>query len=378
MRNRIILFVVVLLIPIVLAEDFALLNIETSFTDPYPVEPGKNLVLSLSLSNNGNSAAKDITIELQPSEPFTLLESSVEKINELQPGKTKIIEYNLFIGSSAVSAVYQIPLKINYDKTFNLTKNVNVRVQGIPDFKLISVKSDEFNSGKNQEITVVVQNLGSGKAKRTLATFKSSSTEISPVLSGGIVYMGDVDVGQTKLIKFNLHADSEAEYGVYPGYVNITYEDESGNALSDKFDIGILISGKPYMNVLKTEVDIEEQRLTVEVNNLGTADADAIRGELVIDNKTFDVDYITRIKTDKSASFKFKIPQTETGILKLSYKGPDSTEYTKEEIIAWDRPKTNGVNWIIIVVVVIVVYIVWKLGIIKKVLRLNKAKTDKK
>ncbi len=370
-----ILFVVALLIPIALAEDFALLNIETSFTDPYPVEPGKNLVLSLSLSNNGNKVAKDISVKLLPPEQFVLLESSTEKINELQSGKTKIIEYNLFVNSSAVSAVYQIPLRISYDTTINLTKNINIRVQGLPDFKLISVKSDEFNPGETENIKATIQNLGTGRAKRTVATFKSSSQEISPVLSGGIVYIGDVDPNENKFIEFNLHASSDAEYGVYPGIINITYEDESGNAISDKFDVGVLINGKPDLYILKTETDMEEQKLTIEINNLGTAEADAIKSELIINNKTFDVDYVTKIKIDKSASFKFKIPQTESAILKLSYKGPDNIQYTKDEVIVWDKPKANGFNWITIIVVGIIIYLIWKFDIIKRVLKLNKIKS---
>src|SRR3989338_3638296 len=375
MKSKIMILIMALLIPIVLAEDFALLNIETSFTDPYPVEPGKNLVLSLSLSNNGNKAAKDISVELLPPEQFVLLESSTEKINELQSGKTKIIEYNLFVNSSAVSAVYQIPLRISYDTTINLTKNINIRVQGVPDFKLISVKSDEFNPCETEDIRAAIQNLGTGKAKRTVATFKSSSQEISPVLSGGIVYIGDVDSNENKLIEFSLHASSDAEYGVYPGIINITYEDESGNVISDKFDIGVLINGKPDLYILKTEADIVEQKLTIEINNLGTAEADAIKSELIINNKTFDVDYVTKIKIDKSASFKFKIPQTESAILKLSYKGPDNIQYAKEEVVVWDKPKSNGFNWTMIIVVGIIIYLMWKLDIVKRVLKLNKVKS---
>ncbi len=373
-RKGIVLLALVLLIPVVLAEDFALLSIQMSFTDPYPVEPGKNLILSLSLFNNGNKAAKDVTIELQTQDPFTLLENPVEKISELQPGKTKIIEYDLFVDSSAVSAVYQIPIKINYDMTFNLTKNVNVRVQGIPRFKLISVKSDEIYPGTTQDIIVDMQNLGTGKAKRVTATFKSSSQDISPVLSGGIVYMGDVNSEEDKLIRFRIHASSDVEYGVYPGIVNITYEDESGNTLSDKFDIGILVSGRPDLQVLKSEIDYKEQKLTVEINNLGTARADAIKGELIIGNKTVDVDYITRIKIDKSASFKFKIPDTEIGTLRLSYKGPDGTEHMKDETIVWDKLKTNGVNWITIAVALLAVYLLWRFEIVKKLFNRNKTK----
>ena len=81
------LFVILFLIILDLPEAFCStgvfyqLNVETAFTDPYPVEPGNSLVLSLTLSNDGNTDVTNIIMELETTEPFILLESSKKDIN---------------------------------------------------------------------------------------------------------------------------------------------------------------------------------------------------------------------------------------------------------------------------------------------------------
>ena len=86
-----ILMILVFSLPEVLSAGFTYeLVVETTFTDPYPVEPGKNLVLSLSLFNNGSADITNVVIELEPREPFTLIESSKKEIGTIGIRKTRI------------------------------------------------------------------------------------------------------------------------------------------------------------------------------------------------------------------------------------------------------------------------------------------------
>lgn len=131
----------------------------------------------------------------------------------------------------------------------------NIRVQGVPNFELIDVTTLKIIPGDSREITVTVKNLGTGKAKRTVTTFQSSSEMIKPILSGGNVYVGDVNPNEEKEIKFNILASPDSEYGVYTSTVTLNYEDESGRNISESFNLGILVSGKPSLQIIKTEVN---------------------------------------------------------------------------------------------------------------------------
>lgn len=369
MLKKIILFTVILyLLPtFVNAVEVPKISVQTTFTDPYPVEPGKNLELSIEILNTGDKEAKDVIVEIEPVEPFTLLESSKKEISILPIDGTRIIEYDMFVDSSAVSTTYEIPVHITYETYYKLTKSIEIQVQGTPEFELLSMRSETISPGDQAEISVLIQNVGTGKAKRTAATFSSASTYIKPVLAGGNVYIGDIDPGKKKRIEFTILASSDSEYGVYTGTINLTYEDESGNELIEKFDVGILISGEPKFQIVKSEVEREEGKLSVEIVNIGTAEAKAITAKLIVDNKTFDTDYVTSVKIDKRSTLKFILPRSTRAELELSYEGPDNEEYSQTKMIAWSISTTFPV-WVWIVVILVIGYVVWKKKLWKKII----------
>ena len=342
------------------------LNVETVFTDPYPVEPGKNLVLSLTLSNSGSADATNVIIKLEATGPFTLLESSKKEISSVKVGSSRIIDYQLFVDSSAVSTLYEIPVRVKYGADKELIKKVQVRVQGKPKFELLDVSSGTISPGDQAEIKIKLQNVGTGKAKRTSVTFSSTSEYVKSVLSGGIAYLGDVNPSGVKETTFTILASPDSEYGIYTGRINVTYDDESGNELTEDFDIGILISGEPKLQVYKVEADREDSDLTVEIVNIGNAEAKAIAAKLIVDGKVFDVDYVTSIKIDRRCTLKFTLPKSMMGELELSYEGPDNKQYSQTDDISWVMV-SGFPTWILAIIVLVIVYVGWKKKLWKKI-----------
>ncbi len=342
------------------------LVVETTFTDPYPVEPGNNLVLSLSLLNNGSLDATNVVIELEPIEPFTLIEGSKKEVGSIKIRKTRIVDYNLYVDSSAVSALYEIPVRVTYNGDKRFVRNVMVRVQGEPKFELLDVVSDTISPGDQGNITAKLQNVGTGKARRTSVTFTSTSDYVDPVLSGGVAYLGDVGPSESKQTEFTILADSDSEYGIYIGKINVTYDDESGNELTESFDVGVLISGEPKLQVYKVEADRQASDLTFEIVNIGNAEAKAIAAKLLVDEKVFDLDYVTSVKIDKRSTLKFSLPNSMRGKLEISYEGPDNKQYSQTEDVSWVIPFTFP-TWIIVIVVLVVVFFVWKKKLWKKI-----------
>ena len=366
MLRKIILFgLIFCLLQTVFAADYTSVDVRTAFTDPYPVEPGRGVELSIEVSNTGNEQLDNIIIEIKPSLPFTLLENPTIEIDVLQIGSSRIIEYEMFVDDSAVSTVYKIPVEITYDNSL-LKKEIRINVQGRPDFKLLEMTSDVISPGDQAKISIEISNVGTGKAKRTTAAFTSDSTHIKPIFSGGNVYIGDFGTEETKEIDFIILAGSDAEYGVYTGSIQLDYQDEAGNRSTTSFDVGILVSGEPHFQIIKNEVKMDTQELEVELTNMGTAEAKAINGKLMIDGKVFDVDYVTNVKIDKRTTLKFNLPRGGTGELKLSYEGPDNKEYTQTEILTWNVPVSIP-SWIWIIVILIIVYVFWKKKIWKKI-----------
>lgn len=350
------------------------ISVSTAYTNPYPVEPGSNIVLGLEIKNNGGDAAKNLEITLVPQNPFSLLEEAKKEISSLDSGSVRVIEYDLFVDSSAVSTVYQLPLKIKFSGSNEVTRNVNIRVQGKPNLGYVEVPNFSILPGEIKTMRVEIKNLGTGTAKRAIATL-SSSDNIKTVSSGGNVFIGDIPPSGVSVAMFELYASSDAEFGVYDSILRIDYEDESGNKMNKSFNLGLLITGKPDIRIIKVDVDQSKNELEVEIINQGSSEAKGIKGELMLGSTILDVDYLSKLNPDKSATLKFKIPNIKnmTADIRLSYNGPDNKKYESRDTIKWSV-KSNGIPWLTIIIAVVVLYIGVRNNIHKKVFGLFKRK----
>ncbi|MCX6821185.1 MAG: hypothetical protein NTW30_00230, partial [Candidatus Aenigmarchaeota archaeon] len=318
------------------------------------------------ISNSGSADTKNIVIEVEPTDMIKLLENPKKEINSLTVGDSRIVNYKMFVDSSAISTNYELTVYVSYENSNKYSYKVQITVQGKPNFKILKVDTGTVNPGDEAEISVDIQNVGSGKAKRTNAEFSSTSTYIKPILAGGNVYIGDISPGEKKNIKFNILTSSDAEYDVYTGKINLTYEDESGNILIKSFDVGILVSGEPKFEIIKIEAKKDSQELSIEIANKGSAEARGIKAILLIDNKTFDVDYVTNVNIEKRTTLKFILPNANRAELELSYISPNNKKFTQTDTIVWSVPYTFP-SWIIVVVVLVVVYVLWKKKWLKKI-----------
>ena len=366
LKKMTLLTVMIFLLPvIVMSAEYTGVSVNTANTNPYPVEPGMDVELSIEIINTGAREIEDIVLELRPNNPFTLLESATKEISILPIGSSRVVDYELFVDESAISTIYEIPVKISYESN-ELNKEISVNIQGTPDFKLMEMESDMLTPGDQKNISVTIANVGSGKAKRTTATFTSSSTYIKPIFSGGNVYIGEFGTGETQDIKFLILVDSDADYGVYTGTITINYQDESGNETSTSFNVGILVSGEPKLQIIETEIDQVKQKLEIELSNIGTAEVMALNAKFLINGEVFDVEYVTSVKIDKKTTLKYNLINGGTGELVLSYEGPDNKQYEQRMPIAWNIPfKIPSTVWFL--VIVIVAYVVWKKKWYKKI-----------
>jgi len=331
------------------------------YTDPYPVEPGNEVTISIEISNSGNEQISDLVLDLKPSEPFSLLESPTKKINIINSGSSRIVEYKLFVDSSATSGTYKIPLYIFCEGTSaGMIKDLNVVVQGVPELRILNVSSNiKINPGSQSKLLVTVKNVGTGKAKKVTATFSSESEDIKPIFSQGIAYLDSIEPGQEKQFEFTIFVDSSTEFGSYDSDIEITYDDEAGNSLSENFNIGVLVSGAPDLQIIKSEVDSDNKELKIEIINSGSAKAIGVQATLIINNKTFDIDYITQIKIDKHATIKFNLPSGNKGQLKLEYKGPDNQEFVELEDVVWSNPFIFP-SWLKGIIILLILYTIYR------------------
>ncbi|MBU5688145.1 MAG: hypothetical protein KQA41_02595 [Candidatus Aenigmarchaeota archaeon] len=356
--KKIIILALILMLPLVQAG--ADISVKTAYTNPYPVEPGKNFVLGIEVSNIGDEEAKNLFVGLSPSSPFAVIDKPSDIITSLSPSGVRIIEYKMFVDSSAVSSIYQIPVNIRYSGSNDITRNVLVRVQGKPNIGYVDIPSFSISPGETKSMQVEIKNLGSGTAKRVIATLTPLTDNIKVVFSGGNSFLDEIQPNNKKNAVFKIYASPDTSYGVYDAIIKVVYEDESGNIQTKNFSVGIFVTGKPNIKIIKVSTDVSKNELKVDVVNDGNAEARAIKGELMIGESIIDVDYISKINAQKSSTLKFDIPQTKDNKadIKISYVGADNEEYSFKQTISWvNQPK---INWLLVAIVIIVIYIILK------------------
>jgi len=353
--KKMIIIALVLLLPLVQAS--ADISVRTAYTNPYPVEPGQNFVLGIEVANIGDEQAKSLLLSLSPSSPFAVIDKPSETIASLDAGSVRIIEYKMFVDSSAVSSIYQIPVSIKYSGSNDIVRNVLVRVQGRPNLGYVDIPNFSISPGETKNMQVEIKNLGSGTAKRVIATLTPLSDNIKVVFSGGSSFIDEIQPNSKKNAVFQIYANPDTNYGVYDAVIRVVYEDEAGNVQTKNFSVGIFVTGKPDIKIIKISTDSSKNELKIDVINDGNAEARAIKGELMSDGKVIDADYISKINAQKSSTLKFDIPQVKdnTAEIKISYLGADNEQYSFTQKITWqNKAKTN---WIIVLLVLAVLYL---------------------
>jgi hypothetical protein len=368
--KRLVLLAIILFFPLVQAT--ADIIVKTAYTNPYPVEPGSSFTLSIEIFNKGDEAAKDLSIVLSPNPPFAVVDKPTDIISSLSSGSVRIVEYKMFVDSSAVSSIYQIPVRIKYSGSDEITRNILVRVQGKPNIGYVDIPNFSISPGETKTMQVEIKNLGSGTAKRVIATLVPLNDNIKVVFSGGNAFLDEIQPNSKKNAVFQIYVTPDTGYGVYDAVIKVTYEDEAGNIQTKNFSVGIFVTGRPEIKIIKVSVDKAKNELKVDIINDGNAEARGIKGEIMIGDSVIDVDYISKVNSQKSSTLKFDIPRVKDNKadIRISYSGANNEQYQFKQSITWQNPAS--VNWLFVIAGIAVAYFALKnfggklLGVVKR------------
>jgi hypothetical protein len=334
---------------------------------PYPAEPGKTVNLEVELQNKGTSA-KDMTIEIIMKEPFSLLpgEDSSKTFTSIKSGSSVKTSYNIFVSTGSITNTYEVEFRI-YEgglSTTYIKKTVNIYVRGTPELVIEKTETDgKLEPNGQSEITAVIKNIGTGTARHLNLEF-ASTAELIPILSGGSIYLGDLESGKSATASMLVSIDSEAEQKTYTSTLTARYFDESNTEKTKTFEIGLPVTGTIFLDVIKTEPDYARGVLKIEIANKGTAEAKSVEARLFADGEIVDVEYISGIKANKKATFTYPLVLRGEGKLEIDYIGPGLEENTevKAIILNFEMPAgdATGTYVLILVIVAVVGYWFWR------------------
>lgn len=193
--------------------------------------PGSTTNISVTINNVGSAAAKDASITLDFSAPFTAIGSSERYIGSFSSHDTKEIDFQASVDSTADIKAYDIPLTIEYfdlaGTKQTIQKSIGIQVDGRPEIKALLEKSDLFTAGTKGIVTVTVVNKGFAQVK--FLNLKMLSTENYDVTSASEAYVGNLDSDSTDSQDFQIQMKNEVSAGTIPLKFEITYKEQNSN-----------------------------------------------------------------------------------------------------------------------------------------------------
>jgi len=356
------------------------LNIVLSSQNPYPVEPGDIVTIEVEIQNTGLGEATDIILKIEPEDPFTLVTGEKEIKTFARIGAYDSIQttYKLLVSESAVSNDYEIDFRYykGTDPSITVQKSVPVRVQGSPKLILGSINTDpqEVEPGDTVRFEVEIKNVGTGGVHYMEATFNSTSVYIVPVLAGGSYYMGELEPGSSISALFDISIGNDAEYGTYPATLTLDYRDDTNTPQTTMFKIGVPIRGQPVIEVLSAKIDNSDFK--VDIENIGTGNAKALKISLVQGNEVKDSAIANELKPTRHKTLRFKGFSYGEAAINITYLDDANKEYVKsipvsiQQSVYAEEQGGGGasptITAILIVIVVLETFYVWRIRKRKK------------
>jgi len=352
------------------AQNTPIFNVILTKQTPYPAEPGKNVNVEVEVQNTGLADANNIVVEISPASPFTLLPGSdkITTYTKISASSSVKVSYDLKVDDNAISNQYELGFRIYYanSPTNYLSQKVLVNVQGEPDFIIDSTWTtpENIEPGGSVNVFVKIKNVGTGTGSQVQLTFNSTSGILTPILSGGSVYLGDIKPGNDSVADIQLSVDSSAGQQTYPSLLTLTYKDDTGTVRQESFSLGIPVTGVIKIDIVNIQANFDRNVLQIDIANKGTADANSLEGTLIMNNQTVGVDYTSQLKATKKTTLEFPLGPEGQATLALTYTSPNLQQFQLEKPIdvRYQNPNQGSpINTVIVLIVVaIIAYLVWR------------------
>jgi hypothetical protein len=334
---------------------------------PQPVEPGRDLTLSITLANE-NVDATGVRLLILPDSPIILKNENDRVINEGNIIKYgAVVEtYLLHIDPRAVSGIYEVKFEAHWtsnDQQRETEKTFKILVRGTPQLAISNITIDpELISPQDTfNITFSVSNEGTGIAREVQVSAATSSLPFVPI-GADTKIIKYLDPGESIQLNYRLLVKDKTLISSYSIPIKMEYKDETGKNTSSASFIGIKVLGDAQLSIgnIKTEpqnpVKGDLVTITMRLENSGNGDAKSVKVSLDIPFEGTKTAFLGKIKPDDDAPGVFTFYATQSGDIPYNASiefEDDLGRHTVKEALALNVRDTNT-NGIVIPIIVVV------------------------
>lgn len=368
-----------LLLMVCIANAFTI-SIQSS-ANPSTIAPGNSGYLEFVITNSGTSPVKVDMTSLTVDSPISL-DTYSKSLGTIAASSSGSAIIRFTVPSNTASGFYSAKANIKVCNSVceDYIKYLIIKVQS-PSTIEITAEPDSLKPGENETITLTLKNKGE-TINNLVLTWEDPSGKILPLGSDNRKLISKIDTNSASLVPLRVIVSPDAEQGIYPLSIRMSYDDQTGTEQNISSKLGLRIIGD--FNFI---VSLESQSLVapgmsgtadLKLANAGTQEAqfltiNFLKSGPIVQIKP-SVIYVGNLESDDYDTEKigFKVSDASPGEyplnLEISYKDIYGKEYTGKysvDLIVYSKEfvasQQSNQNWIIyLIVIIIIAYLLYR------------------
>lgn len=213
-----------------------------------PVGPQSNLTLKV--ANIGDAAAADPTLDLVSSAEVYVLKASKLKLSRIEPGKALNATFTVRLLTPRDAVTLTLRLKYYDDAGYEYNDIIQVSINVSQRSPLVTITPLNRTLTPNRvgRVVLQVENTGSSVARNVSIALTSQSPELGAVIGPSSKHLGEVGVGERRLVEFEIFVQPRV-YGAAQFVAVIEYGGDDGQTRRNLLTLGFEIKGEWEISV---------------------------------------------------------------------------------------------------------------------------------
>jgi hypothetical protein len=196
-------------------------------TVPASVDPGDSFNVTLTLHNDGQASASEVSVGINAtSDSITPKSAENYYIPELRPGEEAVLNLSFETDTSAPLGLEPVVVTIDYRSAdlaaFRQVATIGIPIVGRAEMSVASIRTEpsRVTAGTPVDLTIRIENTGTADATSVRATIEGLALPGTKE-----AFLGTIEPGNDGPAVFSLQAGQE---GDYPYTLTIQYTDDYG------------------------------------------------------------------------------------------------------------------------------------------------------
>jgi hypothetical protein len=268
-------------------------QVSLSNQNPDAARPGEPVELTFTVQNVGNNNLRAISVAVVPTNnavslyPFSQLtgEPLVQNIPYLNarqdPSDSSVLKFDLMTDANAADGTYNVDVLTTAttdDDNANVVRSENtfqITVRGKEYAQVVTISKSNIDVGKVNLLQFVITNTGNSPLQNMVFSWKDPQNIILPILSDNTKYIKYLAANQSVTVDYSVMADVNANPGLYPINMNLTFENYESQQQTIFTTAGLFVGGSTDFDVSYSES--AQGQISLAVANVGDNMAEAVK-----------------------------------------------------------------------------------------------------